>query len=123
MSSTAQPRPPTQASAQMLQMLNAFLTVQALHVAALLGIADLLASGPQTVHELAAAAGAHRSSLQRLLRMLTGPGVFREEADGRFAITPLGATLQDGRPDPSVSGRCSREHPRCGRCGRGYATA
>ncbi len=99
MSSTAQPRPPAQASAQMLQMLNAFLTVQALHVAALLGIADLLASEPQTIHELAAATGAHRSSLQRLMRMLTGPGVFREEADGRFAITPLGATLQDGRPD------------------------
>jgi predicted O-methyltransferase YrrM len=31
--------------------------------------------------------------------MLTGPGVFREEADGRFAITPLGATLRSDGSD------------------------
>jgi hypothetical protein len=31
--------------------------------------------------------------------MLTGPGVFREEPDGRFAITPLGATLQSDSSD------------------------
>jgi hypothetical protein len=83
----------------MLGMLNGFLTVQALHVAAVLGIADLLASGPQSVPDLAAATGAHRSSLKRLLRMLTGPGVFREEPDGRFAVTPVGATLQSDNPD------------------------
>jgi hypothetical protein len=83
----------------MLGMLNGFLTVQALHVAALLGIADLLASGPQSVPDLASATGADRSSLHRLLRMLTGPGVFREQEDGRFAVTPLGATLQSDSPD------------------------
>jgi len=95
MPSTPQPTLP----AQMLGMLNGFLTVQALHVAAVLGIADLLASGPQSLPDLAAATGAHQSSLQRLLRMLTGPGVFCEEPDGRFAVTPLGATLQSDSPD------------------------
>jgi hypothetical protein len=80
-------------------MLNTFLTVQALHVAAFLGVADLLAGGSKTVDELAVATKADRSSLHRLLRMLTGPGVFREEADGRFAITPLGATLRSDGPD------------------------
>jgi len=83
----------------MLQMLQGFLTVQGVHVAAVLGIADLLADGPQSVHYLAKATGAHRPSLQRLLRMLTGSGVFHEETDGRFAITALGATLQSNRPD------------------------
>jgi len=83
----------------MLRMLNAFLTVQAIHVAASLGVADLLAAGPQSVDELAAATKADRSSLHRLLRMLTGPGVFVEEADGRFAITPLGATLRSEGSD------------------------
>jgi hypothetical protein len=83
----------------MLGMLNGFLTVQALHVAAVLGIADLLASGPKSVPDLASATGAHRSTLYRLLRMLTGPGVFREQPDGRFAVTPLGATLQSDSPD------------------------
>jgi hypothetical protein len=119
MSSNAQPSPPALAPAQMLGMLNGFLTVQALHVAAVLGIADLLASGPRSLPDLAAATGAHRSSLQRLLRMLTGPGVFCEEPDGRFAVTPLGATARIR----SASGRCSWARRRCGRCGPGCATA
>jgi hypothetical protein len=80
-------------------MLNAFLTVQALHVAALLGVADLLVDGPKSVDELATESKADGSSLHRLLRMLTGPGVFREEADGRFSITPLGATLRSDTSD------------------------
>jgi hypothetical protein len=91
--------PAPQPSAEMLRMLNAFLTVQALHVAAVLGVADLLAAGSKTVDELAAATKADRSSLHRLLRMLTGPGVFLEEGDGRFAVTPLGATLRTDAPD------------------------
>ena len=99
MSSIAQTSSPAQAPPQMLQMLHGFVTVQALHTAAFLGIADLLASEPRSVSELATATGAHQPSLHRLLRMLTGPGVFREEADGRFAVTPLGATLQSSRPD------------------------
>lgn len=99
MTSTINADPTPQPSAEMLRMLNAFLTVQALHVAAFLGVADLLAAGSKTVDELAAATKADRSSLHRLLRMLTGPGVFREEADGRFAITALGATLQSDGPD------------------------
>ena len=99
MTSTLDGNPTPQPSADMLRMLNAFLTVQALHVAAVLGVADLLAEGPKTVDELAVATKADRSSLHRLLRMLTGPGVFREEVDGRFAITPLGATLRSDGPD------------------------
>jgi len=81
------------------ELLNAFLTVQALYVVAALGIADLLADGPRTVEDLAATAGAHRPSLYRLLRMLTGAGVFREETDGRFALTALGGTLRSEGPD------------------------
>ena len=52
MSSTAQPSLPAQAPVQMLGMLNGFLTVQALHVAAVLGLADLLAGGPRSVPDL-----------------------------------------------------------------------
>ena len=99
MTSTIQANSSAQPSAEMLRMLNAFLTVQALHVAAFLRVSDLLAAGPKSVDELAAATKADRSSLHRLLRMLTGPGVFREETDGRFAITPLGATLRSDGPD------------------------
>jgi hypothetical protein len=86
-------------SSQMLQMVNAFLTVQALHVAAALGIADHLAELPRGIDELARITGADRSSLYRLMRMLSGAGVFREEVDGHFALTPLGATLQSEAPE------------------------
>jgi DNA-binding transcriptional ArsR family regulator len=88
-----------EAAARMLQLLDAFLTVQALHVAAALGIADRLADGPATVDDLATATGAHRPSLYRLLRMLAGVGVVREEADGRFVLTALGGTLRSEGPD------------------------
>lgn len=83
----------------MLQLLNAFLTVQTLHVAAALGIPDLLADAPATADSLAVDTGAHRPSLYRLLRMLAGAGALREEADGRFSLTALGATLRSDGPD------------------------
>ncbi|GAC1401262.1 MAG: methyltransferase [Chloroflexota bacterium] len=78
----------------MLQLLNAFLPVQALGVVARLGIADELAHGPKSLDHLASVTGAHGPSLYRLLRMLTGEGVFLEEEDGRFALTALGDTLR-----------------------------
>jgi hypothetical protein len=83
----------------MLQMLNAFLTVQGIHVAATLGIADRLAEGARGVDDLANATGTHPASLYRLLRMLAGAGVFSEEADGRFALTPLGGSLRSEGPE------------------------
>lgn len=83
----------------MLRMLNAFLTVQALHVVADLGLADLLAVGPKSVDELAVATQADSASLRRLLRMLTGSGVFEQEAEGRYALTALGATLRSDGAD------------------------
>jgi hypothetical protein len=78
---------------QMLQMLSSVLTVQALYVAAELGIADQLAAGPRSVPALASATGAHPEALYRLLRLIAGAGVFREESDGRFALTPLARCL------------------------------
>jgi O-methyltransferase domain len=85
---------PGDSAARMLQLLNACLTAQALHVVAVLGIADRLAGGPAAIDDLAAATGAHQPSLYRLLRMLVGVGVFREEGEGLFALTPLGGTLR-----------------------------
>jgi hypothetical protein len=82
----------------MLELLNGHLTAQALHVVAALGVADRLADGPATADTLAAEVGVHAPSLYRLMRMLVGSGAFREEADGRFVLTPLGATLRSEGP-------------------------
>lgn len=78
---------------QALQMLNAFLTVQALHAAAVLGLADLISHDGSTAGELADSTGTDPDALNRLLRMLAANGLFRETSEGRFFLTPLGATL------------------------------
>lgn len=75
------------------------IAVQAIHVAATLGLADLVASGPKTVAELAAKVHAHGPSLGRLLRALTSLGIFVEDADGRYRQTPFSETLQADHPN------------------------
>src|SRR5712691_9931004 len=84
---------------QMYGMLNSHFLVQALYVAATLGIADLLADGARTINELAEASASHAASLYRLLRMLASAGVFKEVEPGRFELTPLAATLRTDTPD------------------------
>ena len=98
---TAPSDPPRaqQPAARMVAMLSAHVLAQSLYVAAQLGLADLLAGGAKHVDELASATGADAPSLQRLLRMLAGEGVFREVRTGEFALTPLGETLRSDSPD------------------------
>lgn len=67
---------------------------KALYVAAALGIADRVSEHPQTAEELAAATEAHAPSLYRVLRALASIGVFAEDEDGRFSLTPLADTLR-----------------------------
>jgi len=78
------------------QLANAHYVSQALYVAADLGIADLLAESPQTPEVLAAKTGTHAGSLRRVLRLLTSAGVFAEDPDGRFELTPVGSALRSG---------------------------
>lgn len=82
----------------MIQFITGFWTSRAVYVAAKLGLADLLQSGPKTVAELAAATGTHAPSLYRIMRALTSAGVFKTEQDNRFALTPLSETLVTGTP-------------------------
>lgn len=78
------------------QMLSGYWVSQSLYVAARLDIADLLANGSLTVEELAKATETHSETLHRLLRALASVGVFAEDADGRFQLTPLAKHLQSG---------------------------
>jgi IclR helix-turn-helix domain len=89
--------------AQLAEMLNGLWLWWMLYVVAERGIADLLADGPQTSVELAQATGLHEPSLYRLLRSLTGFGVFTEESPRRFALTPLSSTLKTGDPSAGRS--------------------
>ncbi len=83
---------------QMLNLAFGHFRTQAIYVAARLGIADLLKDGPRTTTELAGLTGAHAASLYRLLRALAGIGIFAEDDEGRFGLTPLATTLESGSP-------------------------
>lgn len=65
-------------------------------VAVRLGIPDLLADEPKTAGELAEVTGQHPGALGRMMRALAARGVFEEQPDGRYALTPLSELLRSG---------------------------
>lgn len=79
---------------QLQQMIMGFRTTQLLHVAATLGIADLLEAGPRPTSELATACGCRAEELYRILRALSNLGIVRELADRRFELSALGEHLR-----------------------------
>lgn len=101
--------------AVMSRLITGYWMSQALHVAAQLGVADLLKDGPQTVAHLAESTGTHARSLYRLLRALASEGVFAEDEHGRFALTPLGECLRSDVPNSqrSMAVMSGEEHYRC----------
>jgi hypothetical protein len=79
-------------------MVTGFRLSAALAVAADLGVSDELASGPRSLADLAAAASVDQATLYRLMRALATVGVYDEQEDGRFALTPLGEGLRSDVP-------------------------
>jgi hypothetical protein len=80
--------------AAMVELQQGAWRARAVHVAAELGIPDLLRDGPKTVPELADETRTHAPTLGRLLRTLSSFGVFERLPDGAtYAQTPLSATL------------------------------
>ena len=86
-------------SATLRRLINGYQIAQAIHVATVLGIPELLAEGPRTPGELAAATDSNGNALRRLLRALAAIGVFQEDAADRFSLTPLGDGLRADAPD------------------------
>ncbi len=81
------------------QMLFGALMQQSIYIVAKLGIADILAKKPQTAEELAAQTETHAPSLYRVLRTLASAGVFAENSDNKFDLTPIAALLQSDAPN------------------------
>jgi O-methyltransferase domain/Dimerisation domain len=83
----------------MAQMTFGCVVTQAIHVAAKLNIADLIAAhGPMNCSALAAKSGAHEESLFRLLRGLASIGIFSIDPNGKFSLTPFAECLTDDSP-------------------------
>jgi O-methyltransferase domain len=87
-------------STQLMQLLwPGGVAVQAIHVAAKLRLADLMAVRPKTVVELSEATRMNGTSLARLLRALTSLGIFAEDLSGRYCQTPLSDALRADHPE------------------------
>ena len=83
---------------QLINMSRGATLAAIIHAAAKFGLADHLASGPKTAEELAGATKTHAPSLYRVLRTLASLGVFTEDAQRRFRLTPLGEALKTDAP-------------------------
>jgi hypothetical protein len=79
-----------------LWALSDLCTPWCVHVVATLGIADRIFSGNTEIGPLAAAAGADKDSLHRVLRHLVSKGLFEEPAPGRFALNEMARGLLEG---------------------------
>lgn len=84
---------------KLLEMIAMRHVPQALHVVAVLGIADLLANGPQSSDALGQATGSHARTLYRVLRTLVAAGVFAKDEAGCFRLTALGQPLRSDVAD------------------------
>jgi hypothetical protein len=86
------------AAGSLRSLITGYEASQVIHVAARLGVADLVASGPRTAEDLAGALGVDARALRRLLQSLAALGLLAHLDGGRFAITPSGARLRTGVP-------------------------
>lgn len=91
--------PDASPSTTLLRLIGGYRITQMIHVAAELGLADLVAGGAKNSAELAARTGMHAPSLYRVLRALSSLGIFSEDEQGRFGLTPLAEPLLSDAPD------------------------
>lgn len=83
-------------SAHLWELMRGGLVVQALRVAAELGVADELADGPRPIGELARRTGANEDVLRRVMRALASDGVFSEGEPDVFSNTEESELLRRG---------------------------
>ena len=71
---------------------------QVLYVAARLGLADLLAAGPRSSHEIASAVSVDELAIRRVLRGMVSLGLCSEVELHRFALSAVGGYLRSDQP-------------------------
>jgi hypothetical protein len=79
----------------MMDYVTNFWVGRAIGVVTELNIPDVLQTGPKPIKELAEITKTHEQSLYRLMRSLSGHGLFKEERDKTFSLTKLGACMSE----------------------------
>ncbi len=81
------------------QCLMGYWVSQGVFVAAKLKVADHLAAGAMSAEELAQRIDCNAGALYRVLRALAGVGIFTEDNERRFSLTPAAEYLRTDAPD------------------------
>ena len=99
-------------AAELVLLVTGYRVSQAIHVAATLGIADIIKDGAASASDLAVATNSHAGALYRVLRALAAAGVFHEDDEKRFSLTPLGECLRSDaeRPIAAYASFIGRPH-------------
>jgi ubiquinone/menaquinone biosynthesis C-methylase UbiE len=82
----------------MMKMITGFWVSQIVGSVARFDVADAIATGVNTSAAIADRAKTDRAAMERLLTAAASLGLVTRDAEGRFATTPLGATLRSGVP-------------------------
>ncbi|GGX93670.1 methyltransferase [Streptomyces hiroshimensis] len=91
-------------TAQLGDIAMGFFYASALRAVAVHRVADHLAGGPLQPDELGRRAGLHGPTLRRVLRLLATRGVFQEDGQGAFGLTPSAELLRTDVPGSAHSG-------------------
>lgn len=90
--------PEIQQSMMLVDMACGPLYASAVRVVVELEIADKLRDGAKTAVELAGGGNLHPQSLYRVLRFMASRGIFAEDGEGRFTLTPAAELLRSDAP-------------------------
>ncbi|MFF5209076.1 methyltransferase [Streptosporangium sp. NPDC000396] len=85
--------------ARLAEMLGGYRRTALVHLAAELGVPDLLAGGPRSGAELSASTGVRHDRLHQVLRALASLGILGQDTDGRFFLTETGDLLRGDHPE------------------------
>lgn len=99
MAKTQNARDKLSPAGMLLEMIAMRHVPQAIHVVALLGIADLLSDSAKRIEQLADATSTELRVLRRVMRTLVAAGVFAQDKSHRFRLTSLGQRLRSDAPD------------------------
>lgn len=82
---------------QMMKIILEKWISKSVYAAAKIGVADVIRQESKSVEEIGELTGTRPDLLYRMLRALSGVGIFVETADRTFANTPLSECLAEGR--------------------------
>jgi hypothetical protein len=84
---------------QLFQAMFGFMLTKCLSAVAFHKVADALVDGPVYYTALASATGTDQRALHRVMRLLSGLGIFQEVEPGTYALTPASELLRSDHPE------------------------